>query len=98
MGECKASYRWVVLPLSYCDASVFRGLQIWHRPCSIVARGVNMETQSGGVTSRTGPTGFSILVVDDEVTTRDVCSDIALEAGLADHSLASPEHALDVLD
>jgi DNA-binding NtrC family response regulator len=57
-----------------------------------------MEMQTGGVTSRTRPSGFSILVVDDEVSTRDVCADIALEAGLAVHSVATTEQALELLD
>ena len=43
-------------------------------------------------------TGFSILVVDDEVTTRDLCRDIAVEAGLEVHSAATTEQALEMLD
>jgi DNA-binding NtrC family response regulator len=57
-----------------------------------------MGTQSGGVTSRTRPTGFSILVVDDDVATRDICADIALEVGLAVHSVPTTEQALELLD
>jgi DNA-binding NtrC family response regulator len=57
-----------------------------------------MEIQNPSVTARTRPTGFSILVVDDEVTTRDVCADIALDAGLAVHSVSTTEQALELLD
>jgi DNA-binding NtrC family response regulator len=57
-----------------------------------------MEVQTGGVTSRTRPTGFSILVVDDDVATRDICADIALEVGLAVHSVPTTEQAIDLLD
>ena len=57
-----------------------------------------MEVQTGADTSKTPPSGFSILVVDDEVATRDLCADIALDAGLSVHSVANTEQALELLD
>ena len=57
-----------------------------------------MEIQSPAAGSRARPTGFSILVVDDEASSRDLCADIALEAGLAVHSAANTEQAIELLD
>jgi len=42
--------------------------------------------------------GFSILVVDDETTTRKLCSDIAREAGLEVHEAGTTEQALELLE
>src|SRR5260370_30708882 len=41
---------------------------------------------------------LNLLIVDDEVTTRDLCNDVALEAGLHVHTSATTEQALAVLD
>jgi len=41
---------------------------------------------------------FSILVVDDEVTTRNLCRDVAAEAGLRVHVASTTEEALKILD
>jgi DNA-binding NtrC family response regulator len=38
------------------------------------------------------------LIVDDEVTTRNLCNDVALEAGLHVHASSTTEQALDILD
>ena len=41
---------------------------------------------------------FSLLVVDDEVTTRNLCRDVAADAGLQVHAAATTEEALNILD
>jgi DNA-binding NtrC family response regulator len=41
---------------------------------------------------------FSILVVDDEVTTRNLCRDVAADAGLQVYAAATTEDALEILD
>ena len=49
----------------------------------------------------TAPAKFAslnLLIVDDEVTTRNLCNDVALEAGLHVHASATTEQALAILD
>src|SRR5258708_38654184 len=41
---------------------------------------------------------LNLLIVDDEVTTRNLCNDVALEAGLYVHTSSTTEQALDILD
>ncbi len=41
---------------------------------------------------------FSLLVVDDEVTTRNLCRDVAVDVGLQVHAAATTEEALEILD
>jgi DNA-binding NtrC family response regulator len=41
---------------------------------------------------------FSILIVDDEVTTRNLCRDVAADAGLQVYAAATTEEALEILD
>jgi len=41
---------------------------------------------------------LNLLIVDDEVTTRNLCNDVALEAGLHVHASATTEQALAILD
>src|ERR1700682_4642795 len=41
---------------------------------------------------------LNLLIVDDEVTTRNLCNDVALEAGLHVHTSATTEQALDTMD
>src|ERR1700737_690919 len=41
---------------------------------------------------------LNLLIVDDEVTTRNLCNDVALEAGLHVYASATTEQALDILD
>jgi DNA-binding NtrC family response regulator len=43
-------------------------------------------------------TTFSILIVDDEVTTRNLCRDVAADAGLQVYAAATTEEALEILD
>jgi DNA-binding NtrC family response regulator len=42
--------------------------------------------------------GFSILIVEDEAATRDLCRDIAAEIGLEVHTAATTHEALEVLE
>ena len=57
-----------------------------------------MKTENAVNASRARPTGFSVLVVDDEASTRDLCAHIAAEAGLAVHSVSTTEQALELLE
>src|SRR6185369_7105646 len=41
---------------------------------------------------------FSLLVVDDEVTTRNLCRDVAADAGLQVHVASTTEEALEILE
>ena len=41
---------------------------------------------------------LSLLVVDDEVTTRNLCRDVAVDAGMQVHVAATTEEALEILD
>jgi two-component system response regulator HydG len=41
---------------------------------------------------------LSLLIVDDEVTTRSLCNDVALEAGLRVYASSTTEQALELLD
>jgi DNA-binding NtrC family response regulator len=48
--------------------------------------------------SPTRPSGLTLLVVDDETSTCNLCRDIALQAGLTVHTAATTEQALDLLE
>ena len=41
---------------------------------------------------------LSLLIVDDEVVTRSLCNDVAVEAGLHVYASSTTEQALDILD
>ena len=41
---------------------------------------------------------LNLLIVDDEVATRNLCNDVALEAGLHVYTSATTEQALEILD
>src|SRR6266481_4322903 len=43
-------------------------------------------------------TTFSLLIVDDEVSTRNLCRDVAADAGLQVYIAATTEEALEILD
>jgi len=43
-------------------------------------------------------TGFTLLVVDDEVSTRDLCRDVAVDAEFHVYTAATTEEALEILD
>jgi DNA-binding NtrC family response regulator len=46
----------------------------------------------------TEPTGLSILIVDDEDSTRRLCRDIAVDAALQAHTTGTTEQALELLE
>src|SRR5580700_3404399 len=48
--------------------------------------------------SQTRSSGLTLLVVDDETSTCNLCRDIAVDAGLAVHTAATTEQALDLLE
>jgi DNA-binding NtrC family response regulator len=54
------------------------------------------ETKVGTLAQRS--TSFSLLVVDDEVTTRNLCRDVAADAGLQVYVAPTTEEALEILD
>ena len=57
-----------------------------------------MGTDNGHevLAGRAGP--LTLLVVDDEITTRNLCKDVASDAGLQVHVAATTEQALEILD
>jgi len=57
-----------------------------------------MDIESEQVNPKERPSGLAILVVDDEVSTRRLCSDIACEAGLEVYEAATTEQALELLE
>jgi len=57
-----------------------------------------VEAEMAGLAPGARPAGFSILIVDDEPSTCNLCSDVALEAGLEVHTAATTEQALDLLE
>jgi two-component system response regulator HydG len=59
-------------------------------------RAVDIEAKSASPKISAG--GFSILIVEDEAATRDLCRDIAAEIGLQVHTAATTHDALEVLD
>jgi DNA-binding NtrC family response regulator len=54
------------------------------------------EARAEGLAARN--TAFSILIVDDEVTTRNLCRDVAADAGLQVYVAPTTEEALEILD
>ena len=57
-----------------------------------------MEAATNPEGFKTSATGFSILIVDDESATRELCRDIALEMGLQVHAASTTDEALAILD
>jgi two-component system response regulator HydG len=57
-----------------------------------------METDVRVESSAARSSAFSVLIVDDEVTTRNLCNDVALEAGLYVHASSTTEQALEILE
>ena len=53
---------------------------------------------STGSDSQARASGLTLLVVDDETATCNLCRDIALEAGLTVHTAATTEQALELLE
>lgn len=57
-----------------------------------------MESNTKPAIPGTVPTGLSILIVDDEDSTRNLCRDIAVEAGLEAYTAATTEEAIELLE
>jgi DNA-binding NtrC family response regulator len=57
-----------------------------------------MESVARVETSAVRSAGLSLLIVDDEIATRNLCNDVALEAGLHIYASATTEQALEILD
>ena len=57
-----------------------------------------METDARVETLISRSSLFSLLVVDDEVTTRNLCRDVASDAGLQVYAASTTEEALEILD
>lgn len=57
-----------------------------------------MEVESNSATLKASVSGFSILIVDDESATRELCRDIALEMGLEVRTASTTDEALQILD
>src|SRR5437660_10026715 len=65
---------------------------------ALYARSAAMEAATNPEGLKTSATGFSILIVDDESATRELCRDIALEMGLQVHAASTTDEALAILD
>ena len=57
-----------------------------------------METDELVESSAAKTSTFSVLIVDDEISTRNLCNDVALDAGLYVHAAATTEQALEILE
>ena len=57
-----------------------------------------MELQASPEAAPARSSTLSLLIVDDEAATRDLCRDVALDAGLQVHTSATTENALEILD
>ena len=57
-----------------------------------------MDLETKPVSPKISAGGFSILIVEDEAATRDLCRDIAAEIGLQVHTAATTHDALEVLE
>jgi two-component system response regulator HydG len=57
-----------------------------------------METATGIESLVARSATLSVLIVDDEVSTRNLCRDVASEAGLLVHASGTTEQALEILD
>jgi DNA-binding NtrC family response regulator len=57
-----------------------------------------MHVEANPASSKNPATGFSILIVDDEDATRELCRDIASEIGLEVHTASTTDEALELLE
>jgi two-component system response regulator HydG len=57
-----------------------------------------METATGIESLIARSATLSVLIVDDEVSTRNLCRDVASDAGLLVHASGTTEQALEILD
>jgi two-component system response regulator HydG len=59
---------------------------------------MSFDTQTQSVLTEEHPSAVSVLIVDDEDSARNLCSEIASESGLRVRTAATTEHALDILE
>jgi DNA-binding NtrC family response regulator len=57
-----------------------------------------VEIEAKPANLKTNAAGFSVLIVDDEDATRDLCRDIAAELGLEVHTASTTNEALEILE
>ena len=57
-----------------------------------------MHVEAKPASVKSTPTGFSILIVDDEDATRELCRDIAMEMGLEVRTASTTSEALELLE
>jgi len=57
-----------------------------------------VEIEAKPANLKTNAAGFSVLIVDDEDATRDLCRDIAAELGLEVHTASTTSEALEILE
>ncbi len=57
-----------------------------------------MHVEAKPASAKSTATGFSILIVDDEDATRELCRDIASEMGLEVHTASTTNEALELLE
>ena len=57
-----------------------------------------MHLEAKPASAKSFATGFSILIVDDEDATRELCRDIASEIGLEVHTASTTSEALELLE
>jgi DNA-binding NtrC family response regulator len=57
-----------------------------------------MHVEAKPANAKSTATGFSILIVDDEDATRELCRDIASEMGLEVHTASTTNEALELLE
>ena len=57
-----------------------------------------MELQANPEAAPARSSTLSLLIVDDEAATRELCRDVAVDAGLQVHASATTEDALEILD
>jgi two-component system response regulator HydG len=58
----------------------------------------NVEIETQGENSEPDSAAITILIVDDEVSARNLCSDVAVQAGLRVRTSATTEEALEILE
>src|SRR5438445_756540 len=57
-----------------------------------------MEADAKVAVASSKPAALSLLVVDDEVTTRELCKDVGEETGLQVFAASTTEQALEILE
>jgi DNA-binding NtrC family response regulator len=59
---------------------------------------VSFDTQTESLLTEEHPSAVSVLIVDDEDSARNLCSEVASESGLRVRTAATTEQALDILE